>query len=85
MKKYGCKIYCGFLNENDNVVKIGRTVKTCYARCKNTDYTIHQAAFFFEIEYDVYIAIENELRKMYKKLYNLYDGNEYFMTKCQHM
>lgn len=72
-------IYLGFTDDDDDVIKVGMTQQTCYARCKNTDFTIYMAIEIMEkcSRMDLKV-IEAKVLRYYTKNYSIAKGEEYF-------
>ena len=72
-------IYLGFLDNDNDIIKVGMTQQTCYTRCKNADYTIYMAIEIMEKCNRFNLrAIETKVLKYYTNKYSIAKGNEYF-------
>lgn len=81
------KLYMGYLRENANntVIKIGKTIKTCWSRCKKEDYLIYQAVCCFDIDTPNGLCdfLEAAMIFEYRNRYPTFKGNEYFYIENQ--
>ena len=81
------KLYMGYYEGKTEytVIKIGKTTKTCWSRCKNEDYLICQAVNLMRYSYlDNNIPnglcdfLEAAMIFEYRNRYKTYKGDEYF-------
>ncbi len=79
------KLYMGYLEENTKytVIKVGKTTKTCWSRCKNEDYLIYQAVNLTphinsNIPRGLCDFLEAAMIFEYRNRYTTYKGDEYF-------
>lgn len=80
-------IYLGRENGKRTIHKVGQTTRTCYARCKSSDYKIGCA---FDIQFNKLVddvckkallnTIEQVIINDFKKKYHRAHGREYFRT-----
>lgn len=82
------KLYMGYLDDDTEctVVKIGKTTKTCWSRCKNEDYHIHRAVHLLYypnavIPNGLCDFLEAAMIFEYRNKYPTFKGNEYFYIK----
>lgn len=79
------KLYMGYFatNANEIIIKVGKTTKTCWSRCKNEDYIIFQAVGLrryhcLDIPSGLCDFLEAAMIYAYRNKYPKYKGNEYF-------
>lgn len=77
-------IYLGLSKENKNIIKVGQTQQTCWARCKYADYRIGLAFEIFTsdgkrcIDNNLLTQIEKEILQVFREQFLTVKGREYF-------
>lgn len=77
-------IYLGLSKENKNIVKVGQTQQTCWARCKYADYRIGLAFEIFTpdgkrcIDNNLLTQIEKEILQVFREQFLTVKDREYF-------
>lgn len=77
-------IYLGLSKENKNIIKVGQTQQTCWARCKYADYRIGLAFEIFNadgknhIDNNLLTQIEKEILQVFREQFLTVKGREYF-------
>jgi hypothetical protein len=82
-------IYLGMLDEDDDIIKIGMTRQTCYARSNTADFTIQRAYEIYKcrngritlISQQELRAVEKEILQRYRNKYCTVRGMEYFKAE----